>query len=167
MSVTPALLLLVFVTLQRLAELAWNRGNEARLRAAGAVEAGAAHYPVMVALHTAWLLALWVYGLHRPLVWPWLGLYAVLQLGRIWVLATLGRRWTTRVFVLPGETLVRRGPYRFVSHPNYVVVALEIFVLPLAFGLWAIALVFGIANMGLLAWRIRVENAALRAAVRV
>ena len=78
-----------------------------------------------------------------------------------------GATLTTRVFVVPGETLVRRGPYRFVSHPNYVVVALEIFVLPLAFGLWAVALAFGIANLALLAWRIRVENQALSAAVRV
>ena len=162
----PALLLLVFVTLQRLAELAWNRSNEARLRAAGAVEAGAKHYSVMVVLHGAWLAALWLYGWDRPLVWLWVVLYAVLQLGRAWVLATLGRRWTTRVFVVPGETLVRRGPYRFVSHPNYVVVALEIFVLPLAFGLWRVALAFGLANLALLAWRIRVENLALRAAVR-
>ncbi len=167
MSVTPTHLLLVFVTLQRLAELVWNRGNEARLRAAGAVEAGAAHYPVMVVLHTAWLIALWVYGFNRPLTWMWVAVYLLLQLGRAWVLATLGRRWTTRVFVVPGETLVRRGPYRFVSHPNYVVVALEIFVLPLAFGLWLIALLFGFANLALLAWRIRVENQALRAAVRV
>ncbi len=163
----PALLLLVFVTLQRLAELAWNRRNEAGLRAAGAVEAGAAHYPVMVVLHGAWLVALWVYGLDRPLLWPWVAVYGLLQAGRAWVLATLGRRWTTRVFVVPGETLVRRGPYRFVSHPNYVVVALEIFVLPLAFGLWAVALPFGLANLALLAWRIRVENQALRAAVRL
>ena len=163
----PALLLLVFVTLQRLAELVWNRSNEARLRAAGAVEAGAAHYPVMVVLHGAWLVALWAFGWDRPLVWGWVAAYVVLQFGRAWVLATLGRRWTTRVFVVPGETLVRRGPYRFVSHPNYVVVALEIFVLPLAFGLWAVALVFGIANLALLAWRIRVENQALSAAVRV
>ncbi len=164
---TPALLLLVFVTLQRLAELVWNRGNEARLRAAGAVEAGAEHYPVMVALHGAWLVAMWVYGPGRPLIWVWVSAYVLLQFGRAWVLATLGRRWTTRVFVVPGETLVRRGPYRFVSHPNYVVVAMEIFVLPLAFGLWAAALLFGVANLALLAWRIRVENQALRAAIRV
>ena len=88
----PALLLLVFVTLQRLAELAWNRSNEARLRAAGAVEAGAAHYPVMVVLHGAWLVALWAFGWGRPLVWGWMAAYVVLQFGRAWVLATLGRR---------------------------------------------------------------------------
>ena len=159
-----AIALLVFVTLQRLAELAWNRGNEAGLRVRGAIEAGARHYPVMVALHGAWLVALWVFGWNQPLLWPWVLLYLVLQAGRAWVLATLGRRWTTRVFVVPGETLVRRGPYRFVSHPNYVVVVLEIFVLPLAFGLWGVALAFGVANLALLTWRIRVENQALKAA---
>ena len=159
-----AIALLVFVTLQRLAELAWNRSNEAGLRARGAIEAGARHYPVMVVLHSLWLVALWVFGWNQPLIWLWVLLYLVLQAGRVWVLATLGRRWTTRVFVVPGETLVRRGPYRFVSHPNYVVVVLEIFVLPLAFGLWAVALVFGVANLALLTWRIRVENEALKAA---
>jgi methyltransferase len=161
-----SVVLLVFVTLQRAAELVWNRSNEAGLRARGAVEAGRGHYPVMVVLHAAWLLALWLFGWDRPLVALWVALYVLLQLGRTWVLATLGRRWTTRVFVVPGETLVRRGPYRFVSHPNYVVVALEIFVLPLAFGLWGAALVFGAANLLLLAWRIRVENQALLAAHR-
>jgi methyltransferase len=156
-----ALALLVFITLQRLAELAWARANTARLRASGAVEVGAGHYPVMVALHTAWLIALWAFGWDRPLVWPWLAVFVALQAGRVWVLATLGRRWTTRVLVVPGEALVRRGPYRFVSHPNYVVVVLEIFVAPLAMGLWAVALVFGVANLALLAWRIRVEGRAL------
>ncbi len=160
----PAILLLVFVTLQRGAELVWNRGNEAGLRARGAVEAGRAHYPVMVLLHGVWLVALWAYGWDRPLSWPWVAVYILLQAGRGWVLATLGRRWTTRVFVVPGETLVRRGPYRFVSHPNYVVVVLEIIALPMAFGLWGVALVFGVANLALLGWRIRVENEALRQA---
>jgi methyltransferase len=160
-----AVILLVFVTLQRLAELAWNRSNERGLRARGAVEAGRTHYPVMVALHTLWLAALWVLGWRRPLVLAWVAVYVMLQFGRLWVLATLGRRWTTRVFVVPGETLVKRGPYRFVSHPNYVVVILEIFVLPLCFALPWVSVGFGLANLALLAWRIRVENGAL-AAVR-
>jgi methyltransferase len=161
-----SILLLVFVTLQRAAELVWNRSNERGLKARGAVEAGRGHYPVMVALHGLWLVALWIWGWDRPIVWGWFAAYVLLQLGRVWVLATLGRRWTTRVFVIPGETLVRRGPYRFVSHPNYVVVVLEIFVLPLVWGLWGAALLFGLSNMALLAWRIRVENRALSAAVR-
>lgn len=156
-----ALILLVFVTLQRLAELVWSRSNERRLEAMGAIQAGAKHYPIMVALHGLWLVALWVFGWNKPLVWPWVAVFILLQLGRVWVLATLGRRWTTRVFILPGETLVAKGPYRFVSHPNYVVVILEIFALPLAFGLNGVSLVFGVANLALLAWRVKIENRAL------
>ena len=153
--------LLLFVTVQRLAELVYARRNEARLRASGAVEVGAAHYPVIVALHAVWLITLWIVGRDQPLQPAWTALYLVLQLGRAWVLATLGRRWSTRVFVQPGETLVARGPYRFVSHPNYVVVACEIFVLPLALRLAGLALLFGVANLLMLAWRIRVEGRAL------
>jgi len=157
-----AVCLLAFVTVQRLAELAWARRNEARLRAAGAVETGAAHYPVIVVLHGAWLVACWALGWDHPVHLGWLALFVALQLGRAWVLATLGGRWTTRVFSLPGETLVKRGPYRFVSHPNYLVVALEIPALPLALGLPVTAAVFGLANLAALAWRIRVEDGAIR-----
>ena len=158
---TGAVLLLAFVTAQRLAELVYARSNEARLRAAGAVEVGARHYPAIVALHAGWLIVLWIVGWDRPLQPAWTALYLALQLGRAWVLLTLGRRWSTRVFVIPGETLVARGPYRFVSHPNYVVVACEIFVLPLALGLPLLSLAFGLANLAVLWWRIRVEGRAL------
>ncbi len=158
---TASIVLLALVTLQRGAELAWGRMNERRLRGLGAVEVGASHYPLIVALHGAWLIALWVWGRDRPLVWPWVALFVVLQLGRVWVLSTLGRRWTTRVLVAPGETLVRRGPFRFVSHPNYLVVAFEIFVLPLAFGLGGVSLLFGLANLAVLTLRIRIEARAL------
>ncbi len=160
---TGAVVLLALVTAQRLGELVYARSNEARLRAAGAVEVGAAHFPAIVALHASWLIMLWLVGWNRPLIWGWTALYAALQLGRAWVLLTLGRRWSTRVFVVPGETLVRRGPYRFVSHPNYVVVACEIFVLPLALGLPWLSLAFGAANLAVLWWRIRVEGRALKA----
>jgi methyltransferase len=161
--VIEAIALLVFVTAQRLAELAWSRRNERRLRARGAVEVGAAHYPVMVALHAAWIVSLWAFGWDRPIVLGWTALFFALQAGRAWVLASLGGRWTTRVIVPPGEPLVRRGPYRFISHPNYLVVALEVPVLPLAFGLPWLALGFGLANLAMLAWRIRVEGKALKA----
>lgn len=156
-----ALLLLAFVTVQRVAELVWGQSNERRLRAMGAVEIGAAHYPLIVALHTAWTLWLWFRGWDRPLVWPFVILFFVLQAGRAWVLATLGRRWTTRVLYIPGETLVKKGPFRLIPHPNYAVVALEMIVLPLAFGLWGAAIVFGLLNLAMLAWRIRVEERAL------
>jgi methyltransferase len=160
--VAEAIALLIFVTVQRLAELAWSRRNEQALRARGAVEVGAAHYPVMVALHTVWIIALWGFGWNRPVVLGWVVAFFVLQAGRAWVLASLGGRWTTRVIVPPGEPLVRRGPYRFISHPNYLVVALEVPVLPMALGLPWLALGFGLTNLAMLAWRIRVEGAALK-----
>lgn len=156
-----ALALLVFVTVQRLAEMVWGRANEARLRARGAVEVGAAHFPVMVALHASWIVWLWLRGWDRPLVWPFVILFFVLQAARGWVLATLGRRWTTRVLYIPGERLVMGGPFKLIPHPNYSVVALEMPVLPLAFGLWGTAIMFGLLNLAMLAWRIRVEERAL------
>ena len=152
----------LLVALQRLAEVGHARRNARRLLAAGGVEHGAGHYPLLVALHGAWLAALFaLVPAEAPANWGLLGLYGLLQLGRLWVIASLGRRWTTRVIVVPGAPLVTRGPYRFLRHPNYLIVALEIPVLPLAFGAWPIALAFGLANLALLAHRIRVEARAL------
>ena len=152
----------LLVALQRLAELGYARRNARRLLAAGGVEHGAGHYPLFVALHGAWLAALFVLvPAEAPADWGLLGLYGLLQLGRLWVIASLGGRWTTRVIVVPGAPLVTRGPYRFLRHPNYLVVALEIPILPLAFGAWQIALGFGLANLALLAQRIRIEERAL------
>ena len=152
----------LLVALQRLAELGYARRNARRLLAAGGVEHGAGHYPLFVALHGAWLAALFVLvPAEAPADWGLLGLYGLLQLGRLWAIASLGGRWTTRVIVVPGAPLVTRGPYRFLRHPNYLVVALEIPVLPLAFGTWQIALGFALANLALLAHRIRVEERAL------
>jgi methyltransferase len=153
--------LIAFIVLQRLAELLLARRNTARLLAAGAIETGRSHYPWMVALHAAWLLALWLYGRDRPVDPMLLVVFILLQAGRIWVIASLGRRWTTRVIVMPGERLVSRGPYRWLRHPNYVIVALEIAVVPLALGLPVLALIFTVLNATVLYQRIRVENAAL------
>ena len=157
----PSLLLLGFVTLQRLAELLIARRNTRALMARGAREAGAAHYPVMVALHLAWLGGLWLLALGHQVQVGWLAVFLLLQALRVWVLLTLKGRWTTRVIVLPGEQLVAAGPYRLVRHPNYVIVAGEIAALPLAFGLPLYALLFSILNAAMLWVRIRVENAAL------
>src|SRR5262249_26279866 len=129
-----------FVSCTRLAELALARRNTRRLLSKGAVEVGRSHYPPMVLLHAAWLLGLWLAAPARAPSLPLLAVFALLQAGRVWVLATLQERWTTRIIVIPGAPLVRTGPYRFVRHPNYVVVAGEILVLPLAFGLVAFAL---------------------------
>ncbi len=156
---------LALVTLERLAELVWARRNTRRLLARGAHEAGARHYLLIVALHAAWLAGLWLLAWDRPVQLPWLVAFAALQAGRLWVLATLGERWTTRILVLPGETLVRRGPYRLIPHPNYAVVAGEILVLPLAFGLVPYALVFSVLNAVVLCVRIREEEKALTQAL--
>ncbi len=153
--------LILFLVVQRLAELGVARRNTRKLRAEGAVEFGASHYPVMVAFHACWLLTLLGVGHDRPVDPLWLALFVLLQLGRGWAIASLGRRWTTRVLVLPGATPVAHGPYRFINHPNYVVVTLEIAVVPLALGLPVVALIFTLANAAMLAWRIRVENRAL------
>lgn len=157
-----AVAVLAFVTLQRLGELAYARFNEARLKRAGGVEHGASHYPLIVALHATWLAGLWLAASGTQPHYGWLSVFVLLQVTRIWVLHTLGPRWTTRVIVLPGKPPIRTGPYRYFSHPNYAVVAAEIFVLPMAFGLVLYALVFSVLNAIVLAVRIRAEAAALR-----
>ena len=134
--------LVAFLIVQRLAELGLAQWNTVRLRAAGGVEFGASHYPLMVALHAFWLLGLWMLGHDRSVDPFWLAVFILLQAGRLWVIASLGRRWTTRVIVLPGAAPVARGPYRWLRHPNYLIVALEIAVVPLALGLPLFALVF-------------------------
>ena len=161
-----ALALLVFVTMQRLFELIVARQNTARLLAVGAVEYAPQHYLLIVVLHTAWLLGLWVLAVGSR---PQLGLlviYALIQGLRLWTLATLGKRWTTRIIVIPGERLVAGGPYRFLRHPNYCVVVAEIAILPLCFGMIGYAIVFSVLNALVLMIRIRAENAALAQAQR-
>lgn len=158
----PSIALLAFVTLQRLIELPIANANTRRLIAAGGHEVGASHYPLIVALHASWLITLWLLAVGKPIHIPFLLLFLLIEGGRIWVLRTLGSRWTTRIIVVPGEQLVKAGPYRFVDHPNYLVVIGEIAVLPLVFGLWQIALVYSLLNAVVLAVRISVENRALR-----
>lgn len=157
----PGAWLILFVVVQRLVELVYAHRNTVRLRAEGGTELGRSHYPLMVAIHALWLIALAYAGHDRAISLPWLVVFALLQVGRLWVIMTLGRRWTTRVIVLPGEALIARGPYRFIRHPNYLIVTLEIAAVPLALGLPVLAAVFSAANAAVLYLRIRVENAAL------
>lgn len=157
-----ALAFLLLVVFQRLCELALARRNTLKLKADGWQETGAGHYPLIVAFHALWLLGLFVM-LPQAQVNNWLiAVFGVLQLLRLWVLQSLGGRWTTRVLFKPDETLIARGPYRFMNHPNYAVVAAEIFVLPLALGFPVYAAVAGIINLCLLGLRISIEEAALR-----
>lgn len=158
---TGGVAFIAFLVVQRLGELVLARRNTARLKARGATEHGAAHYPAIVALHTAWVAAIAWWGWNEPLRVGWLVVFAALQILRIWVLATLGERWTTRIVVLP-EPLVARGPFRFIPHPNYAVVMAEIAVAPLVLGLHWVAATFFVLNAAiLLLVRIPAENEAL------
>jgi methyltransferase len=161
--VTSAELILGAITLQRVGELVISRANTRKLLAGGAVEVASWHYPLIITVHAAWLSSLWVLGRDQPVNVVALAGYLILQCLRFWVIRTLGSRWTTRIIVLPGQPLVSAGPYRFLSHPNYAVVAGEIAVLPLALGLPLLAFLFTILNAAVLAIRIRAESRALTA----
>jgi len=157
-----ALIIVALIALQRLAEVIHSNRNTSALKARGAVEAGAGHYPLMITMHVAWMIAI-VLFLPRPVTINGylIALMVVFQLLRLWVVVTLGPYWTTRVITLPGAPLVTSGPFRYLRHPNYMIVVGEIAVLPLAFGEVGVAVVFSVLNAAMLAWRIRVENAAL------
>ena len=158
---------LALVALQRVVELLYSARNTRRLLERGGIESGAVQYPFFVVLHTAWLVTMAVFIPPSTMPnWWWLGLYAMLQPLRIWTIAALGPRWTTRIVTLPATPLVRRGPYRILRHPNYAIVCAEIFLLPFAFGAVELAIVFSILNASLLSWRIRVEEDALRRSPR-
>lgn len=155
-------LIVVLVIAQRLLELAHARANTRRLLARGAVEVGAAHYPLFVLLHAAWLLSLiaTVPWMAEPHPAPLVG-FGLLMGARVWVMVSLGPYWTTRILTLPGAPLVRNGPYRWLRHPNYWVVSGEVALLPLAFDAVGVAVVFSALNGGLLAYRIAIEEKAL------
>ncbi|BDB44489.1 MULTISPECIES: isoprenylcysteine carboxyl methyltransferase family protein [Mycobacterium] len=160
-------LLILAVVLERLAELVVSKRNAAWSFAQGANEFGQRHYVAMVTLHTALLVGCLVepWALHRPFIgwlgWPMAVVVVLCQGLRWWCIRSLGRRWNTRVIVLPHAQLVNRGPYRFMHHPNYVAVVLEGVALPLVHTAWITALVFTVANAALLTVRLRVENSAL------
>ncbi len=162
-------LLVVFIIVQRLLELRVARRNLRWALSKGGREYAPEHYPFMVALHTAWILALLLEGIARGgalgALWPvWLTVFALAQLGRYWVISTLGTYWNTRIVIIPGGERVRRGPFRFFEHPNYLVVAVELFCAPMIFGAWGTAVVFTLLNAWLLLGvRIPAEERALEA----
>jgi methyltransferase len=163
--VSLAAIILSLVTLQRLGELVLARRNTASLKAHGAIEFDAQHYPLIVLVHAAWLLTLWVFGRDQNVNLWLLAAFFLLQAVRLWILATLGRRWTTRIIIIPGEPLIASGPYRYFSHPNYAVVVAEIAVLPLALHLPMVAAMFTLLNAAVLVVRLRAETRALSAGV--
>ncbi|MEO1370205.1 MAG: isoprenylcysteine carboxyl methyltransferase family protein [Acidobacteriota bacterium] len=164
--------LVAAVAVERLVEMRIAKRHAERLVARGGYPAGDAHFPWMVALHTALLVAapLEAVALDRSFIpwlgWPMLAAVALTMALRYWVIASLGDRWTTRVFVVPDEAPVTGGPYRFLRHPNYLAVIVEVAALPLVHGAWLTALVFSALNAWLLTVRIRVEEKALESASR-
>ena len=166
-SLTAFTVLVVLVGLERVAELVVSKRNAAWSKEQGGVESGFAHYPPMVVLHTGLLVGALVEAHLRapdvpsPLAWSMLAAVVASQALRWWCIATLGRQWNTRVIVVPGLAPVRRGPYAFLPHPNYVAVVVEGIALPLVHASWLTAIVFTVLNAALLTVRIRVENTAL------
>ena len=157
---TVTFLFLGFIIIQRLSELVVAKRNTARLLAKGAYEVGANHYPVMVAMHSAWIMCLLVFGYDERVAFGWLVVFAVLQVFRVWILGTLGSRWTTRIIILE-EPLVVHGPFKYFSHPNYMLVVAEIIVAPMVLGLGWVAVIFSVLNAAMLWVRIGVEHKAL------
>ena len=155
--------LLAYLTAQRISELWWARQNERTLLAVGGLEYGRSHLPLIVLLHATWLIGMWVLAYDHPIEPAFFAIVVILQIARFWVLATLGRRWTIRIIVVPREKLVAQGPYRWLRHPNYAVVTGELAAVPLALGLPLYALAFSVLNAAVLAIRIPAENAALAA----
>ena len=157
---TATFLFLAFIIVQRLSELVIAKVNTKRLLARGAYEVGAGHYPVMIAMHSIWIGCLLFFGYGEAVSYGWLTIFALLQVLRIWILGTLGARWTTRIIILP-EPLVVRGPFRFLKHPNYTLVVAEIIVAPMVLNLVWVAVVFTVLNATMLWVRIGVEGRAL------
>ncbi len=163
--------LILLVGLERVVELVVSKRHLEWSLANGGREFGAGHYPVMIALHTALLVGavVEVWLLHRPFL-PWLGWSMLVLVGaaqalRWWCIITLSSRWNTRVVVIPGDSLVRTGPYRRLRHPNYLAVVVEGIALPLVHSAWLTALAFTVLDAWLLTVRIRTENAALATAL--
>lgn len=155
-------ILFAYVIIQRFAELAYANANTRRLLAEGGREYGAGHYPLFIVLHGGWLASIALFA--KPPEMPdmlLLNIFVATQTFRFWTLASIGRWWTTRIISAPHFPTVKRGPYRFIKHPNYALVVVEIALLPLILGAPAMALTFSVLNAVLLWWRIRMENSVL------
>ena len=157
-----AQILFAYVVIQRLAELAYANANTRRLLAEGGREYGARHYPLFIVLHGGWLISIALFA--RPTEIPnmlLLNVFVASQTFRFWTLASIGRWWTTRIISAPHFPKVKRGPYRFIKHPNYALVVVEIALLPLLLGSISAAICYSVLNAALLVWRLKIESAVL------
>jgi methyltransferase len=152
----------LLILLQRGLEELYSARNTARLIAEGGREAGRDYYPVVAITHLAWIAAIFLLiPSTAAVLWPLLALYLLLQVARYWIIGTLGRYWTHRIITLESAPVVRRGPYRYLRHPNYVVTIAETFLLPLVFADAAVAVIFGCVWSAVLYYKIILEDAAL------
>ncbi|WP_078551354.1 isoprenylcysteine carboxyl methyltransferase family protein [Bacillus alkalicellulosilyticus] len=161
------LFIIIIVVIQRLVELLIANRNAKWMKAQGGIEIGASHYKYIVFLHISFFISLLIEGLRTTsemTSWWWIPfiLFVIAQIGRVWSLSSLGKYWNTRIIILPGAKVVAKGPYRFMRHPNYVIVATEIIVLPIMFQAYVTAIVFTILNAIILSIRIREEENGLR-----
>ncbi|MCJ7839505.1 hypothetical protein MUB24_01000 [Lederbergia sp. NSJ-179] len=161
------LALISFIAVQRLFELYIARKNEKWMLQKGGMEYGQEHYPYMVMMHISFFISLLVevtltdQGQAR--LWPvFLVVFVLLQMARIWVISTLGKHWNTKIIVLPGADIIKKGPFQYVKHPNYMIVTLELLVVPLMFHAYITAIIFFLLNQWILSIRIAVEEEALR-----
>ena len=155
-----AIIFLGYIVFERLIELPIANRNTKRLKALGGVEHSPGHYPLIVAVHTGWIIAMVWWGHNNPVNFVWLGVYAVLQALRVYIIGTLGQRWTTRIIVVPDEEKVAKGPFAVLPHPNYLLVIAEILIAPLVLELWEVAAIFGALNAMVLTIRISAEERA-------
>lgn len=162
----PAAVLLALLTVQRSSELLVSARNTKALIRSGASERARDQYPFMIALHATWLVSLWLLAWSREVGLWWIPLLALLQVGRFWTMRTLGSRWTTRIIIPRDAAPLVSGPYRFVRHPNYLIVAVELPCISLALGLAWHAALFGALNLAMLSWRIRAEDRGLYSSFR-
>jgi methyltransferase len=169
-SIWPVVLITVMIA-QRISELVISARHAPRVRALGGVEYGAGHFPFIVAAHVLFFLLFLFeivhHGAHPGPLWPlWLGVWTFAQVLRYSAMRSLGDRWNVRIWVVPGMAPVKTGPYRWLSHPNYLAVMLEFVAAPMMFGAWRTAILASLLNAPVLSVRIRCENDALqRAAV--
>ncbi len=163
-AIGPAQIAALLVLAQRGLEELYSRRNTRALLAQGAVEAGRDYYPVVVAIHLAWIASIFfLIPRNAGIIWPLLALYLLLQVARYWVIATLGRYWTHRILTLENAPMVKTGPYRWIKHPNYAVALLESLLLPWVFGAFALGAIMAAANGAMLYYKIVLEDAALAA----
>lgn len=158
--------ILALATLQQVAEYYIARRNTGRLLAMGGVEAGGGYHWIMMAFHAVWLIGLWIYARDNAVQWNWLFGYCAIEALRGWIVAALGDRWTSRTIVMPGDNYEPSPLLRFLRHPNYFIVLVEVFVLPMVFAMFWYALGFAIACGAILFWRMQTEDLALRSAAR-